>query len=681
MLTMPPLAMLTGLLQERAARQHRQLAALARRQSDDLAALGQLAAQLRESEKRYADSFEHAAIGIAEIALDGSWTRVNPALCAMLGYTQEQMLERTFLDVTHPDDRIEDMELVQSLCDSEVACSQWSKRYLHSSGTIVWASISVSLVRSATGAPLYYVSQIQDRTEQRAAEHKVRELNANLMALLESTSDLIWVVDAERFGMVLFNDGLRRQYAANGWTLRAGVTPEDVLPEPQAGYWRSLYANTLIHGGHEIEMRLPGGASIYSVSLNVVRRKGQVYGISVFARDVTEKRYAENAILAAKERAEASNRAKHEFLANISHELRTPLNGVLGMFALLEESPLQDEYREYATLGHQAGTRLLTLLNDVLDFSRLESGHVQVRRAAFKPGEVVASVAEGFTLPCRERGLSLELCLDPGLPERLLGDEQRVRQILFNLVGNAVKCTHKGAVRIAAWAQPDKARPGLVHAYFSVEDTGVGIADDKLDLMFQRFTQSDGSFTRQFEGVGLGLAIVRRSVELLEGTLTAWSEPDVGTCITAHVPFNLPADAHALAQVSPVCAPEPPLRLLLADDELIGQLGIRHMLEGMGHSVVCVGDGREVLPRLRQEHFDAVLMDIHMPGMDGVLATRMIRAAKDLGEAAKIPVIALTAYTLESDREQLLAAGLDDHVPKPAHQEDLRRALSRVRMQ
>jgi len=317
MLTMPPLAMLTGLLQERAARQHRQLAALARRQSDDLAALGQLAAQLRESEKRYADSFEHAAIGIAEIALDGSWTRVNPALCAMLGYTQEQMLERTFLDVTHPDDRIENMELVQSLCDSEVACSQWSKRYLHSSGTIVWASISVSLVRSATGAPLYYVSQIQDRTEQRAAEHKVRELNANLMALLESTSDLIWVVDAERFGMVLFNDGLRRQYAANGWTLRAGVTPEDVLPEPQAGYWRSLYANTLIHGGHEIEMRLPGGASIYSVSLNVVRRKGQVYGISVFARDVTEKRYAENAILAAKERAEASNRAKHEFLANI----------------------------------------------------------------------------------------------------------------------------------------------------------------------------------------------------------------------------------------------------------------------------------------------------------------------------------------------------------------------------
>ncbi len=536
-LTMPPLALLTGRLHDRARLQRRQMEALNQRQARDLDEQRQLAARLRESEERFRSAFEHAAIGMGELAPSGRWLRANPSLCALLGYTAEELTQRTFSDITHPDDITENLELLDRLLSGEQRSVYIDKRYQTKAGETAWVGVTATLVRDAEGKPLHFVSQVQDMTAQRTAELKVRELNASLVALLESTSDLIWSVDARRFGLELFNTGMRKHYAGSGIELQPGMTPAELMSEDQARHWQALYANILIHGSHEIQQRCTRTNRIYSISLHPVRRDGEAISISAFGRDITTQRESVSAIIAAKERAEAASKAKQEFLANMSHELRTPLNGVLGMFALLEESSLSPEQLEFARMGKQAGGRLLTLLNDVLDFTRLEAGQVALRRESFSPAELLRSVAEAFSLRCHERSLTLELCEDPTLPPHLLGDEQRIRQVLFNLMGNAVKYTPQGTVRLSAWARPSQSRAGVVHAYFCVEDSGPGIDDTKMEHLFQRFTQSDASLTRQHQGAGLGLAIVRRSTELLGGSLEVASEPGKGTAFTLHLPL------------------------------------------------------------------------------------------------------------------------------------------------
>ncbi len=380
----------------------------------------------------------------------------------------------------------------------------------------------------------------------------------------------------------------------------------------------------------------------------------------------------------AQQEAEAATHAKGEFLANMSHEIRTPLNGVLGMLQLLKEDIGREDQKSYAELGYASGQRLLSLLNDILDFSRMEAGRMPLTRAPFRMADVFANVKQTFLASGWESGVSLSFELEPGFPDTLLGDEGRIRQVLFNLVGNALKFTPAGSVRVEGWARPWPEAPDgrkRARVYLCVRDTGIGIPDDTLGKIFQRFTQSDASHTRRYEGAGLGLAIVRRIVELMGGTIDVESEAGQGTTMCLHLPLELHEGAYSSPQ-GPEAKGERPLRLLLADDEPVGSLALKVMLAKLGHEVSTAANGRQALEALRAQEFDCVLMDIQMPELDGVAATRIIRTDPAFADRAGVPIIALTAYAMQGDSERFLAAGMDAHVTKPVRPEALKAALA-----
>lgn len=420
--------------------------------------------------------------------------------------------------------------------------------------------------------------------------------------------------------------------------------------------------------------------------------------VGVRAAAELERLDAEAQLVRSKEAAEAANRAKSDFLANMSHEIRTPLNGVLGMLQLILSARLGGELGDYAAKAFEASSRLLSLLNDTLDLSRIEAGAVSLEPTPFRPAELLRSVEQMFELACRKKGIELSLGVGASVPALLVGDETRIRQILNNIVGNAVKFTGSGGVRLDAWS-PGADALGRVWLHTTIADTGIGIPEDKLGQVFERFTQVEGAYTRQYEGAGLGLTIIKRIVALMGGSLCVESEVGRGTAMhlalplapaqnesappAEHTPGALAGPRGALGvngagNVAGSGAAARPFRILLAEDEVIGQLAIKVMLRSMGHSVVAVDNGEKAVEALRQGDFDCVLMDIQMPRMNGITATQAIRNEAEFGAKSRVPIIALTAYAMADDRKRLLAAGMDDHVSKPVLLDDLRKALARL---
>jgi PAS domain S-box-containing protein len=403
----------------------------------------------------------------------------------------------------------------------------------------------------------------------------------------------------------------------------------------------------------------------------------QLVGIRAAAE--LERAQDEARLIQAKDLAEAANRAKSEFLANMSHEIRTPLNGVLGMLQLLHSGVSQAEQTQFTSMALDAGRRLLSLLNDVLDFSRLEAGASALLNEPFHLREVAETVANVLGIVSSKKGLSVSWNISGSVPEQLLGDEARMRQILFNLVGNAVKFTATGSVIISAWARPVETCPGEYSVHLEVRDTGIGIAEDKIEHIFERFTQSDASYTRRYEGAGLGLAIVRRIVALMGGSICVESELGQGTAM--HVSLRLSAPRRAPAIDAATAADQPRgergqgLRVLVVEDDDINRLALSGMLKRLGHACVTASNGRQAVEILNAADFDCVLMDIQMPELDGVETTRLIRAMQ--GPKSGIHIVALTAYAMPGDRERFLAARMDDYLSKPTDVSDIDKALAR----
>nr|WP_230404705.1 ATP-binding protein [Nitratidesulfovibrio sp. HK-II] len=475
------------------------------------------------------------------------------------------------------------------------------------------------------------------------------------------------------------------------------------------------------------------------------------------AVDVTERKEAQAALLREKAAAETANLAKSEFLANMSHEIRTPLNGALGMLQLLQTTALDDEQQDYLTSAITSARRLTQLLSDVLDLSRVEAGRLALRSAPFELEGVAASIRDIFLLPAREKSLELDIRLDPRLPARLVGDEARLRQIAFNLVGNAIKFTDTGSVTVeltplglpaanGPGGAQDVPRPARLHLLLEVRDTGIGIPESHQERIFEPFSQLDGSHVRRHGGAGLGLSIVRRLVALLGGELSLESVEGAGTTVFVSLPFEalwsdapsgkvrtdghgkddgddrddrddrgMPArhaDATALPGAGPhpdrnparrkatrgvaartrhpaegagdadaaAAPPETPteLHVLLVEDDAVNQLAVQRMLEKSGMTVTLATDGQQALDALRRATFDCVVMDVQMPVMDGLAATRAIRTDPAFAARAAIPVVAMTAHAMVGDRETFLEAGMDDYVAKPVEMDMLRRAILRA---
>ncbi len=397
-----------------------------------------------------------------------------------------------------------------------------------------------------------------------------------------------------------------------------------------------------------------------------------------YTRDVTDKKAAESQLIEAKERAEVANRAKASFLAMMSHEIRTPLNGVLGILNLLGDTPGKSEQERLIRTAQTSGKALMTIINDILDFSKLEAGKLDLDEVVFLIDQMVNGVQSLVAPRAKEKGIGLTVDFADDLPDAVYGDPGRIRQILLNLAWNAIKFTEQGDVRIAVRKMArddDKAT-----LRFSVTDTGIGIPDEKHSELFAEFATLDAGYSRKFGGTGLGLAICKTLVDAMGGEIDFESEVGKGSTFWFDLALKIGDGAQVISAEAEEQAdlPEigPDLRILVAEDNPTNQLVISNMLERLGCRVDVVGNGIEAVEAVRNRPYSAVLMDVSMPEMDGITATRAIR---DLDtEVADIPIIALTAYALDEDRQRAFAAGMSDFLSKPVARIELARALSKV---
>lgn len=412
-----------------------------------------------------------------------------------------------------------------------------------------------------------------------------------------------------------------------------------------------------------------------------------------------------HALEKAKAMAETANRTKDEFLANVSHELRTPLNGVIGMLQLLQLSSLSEEQREYVRIAGLSGQALLRIIADILDFSRMESGRMELRDGIFDLRETLLSTMSLFISQARSKGLEVTVSIDESLPAALVGDDARVRQIVFNLVGNALKFTKQGGIGLECSLLPHTTRD-KAWVYIAVRDTGMGMPPQMHGAIFDPFTQLDSSSTREHSGTGLGLVIVKRLVRMMDGTLAVESEEGEGTTIHCSLPFAR-ADRRVADRMRrrPSFAGQRQQRLdvLVAEDDPVGRFALSAFLLRAGHRAVCVESGLQALEAAQLHAFDCLITDIQLPVMDGLEITRRIRQghfsgitpSREVADAVRnavpeasatarlavprdLPVIALTAHAMSGDREYFLSMGMDMYLAKPIIMEELYAVLDRV---
>jgi signal transduction histidine kinase/ActR/RegA family two-component response regulator len=535
-----------------------------------------------------------------------------------------------------------------------------------------------------------HIHDLEPGTDYESTLTILRQKNALLEALINSSIDGITVVDM--YGQKIFQnnraielwqipkhilndpDGMKQVHHV----MKMAKNPEKFLQEIE--YQKEHPYETTVD-----ELELINGTTLERYSAPVLGSNGENYGRVYIFHDITERKAAaetlqktnaqlQQAITTATEmsvRAQAANIAKSQFLANMSHEIRTPLNGIIGMTGLLLDSNLTEEQRFGLDIVQKSGQDLLIIVNDILDFSKIEANKLDLEEIDF---DIYASVDDVVTMlshKAKEKGLVLSVNVNHPEISIVKGDPVRFRQILFNLVGNAIKFTANGSVSIAVALQKETA--DTVTFYFEVRDTGVGISKEKRDLLFGNFQQLDPSNTRKFGGTGLGLAISKRLVNLMNGSIDVVSTEGVGSTFSFSVVFKK-TDTRSLPSAHNARHPDKhfelsaftePLTILLVEDNLINQYVAKKVLEKIGITVEIVSNGLEAIKALEQKKYNLVFMDVHMPEMDGIEATRLIRSLTSTALNPSIPIIAMTASAMNSDREECRNAGMNDFVSKP----------------
>jgi PAS domain S-box-containing protein len=605
------------------------------------------------------------------------WT--NGRVQAILGYPDHELLdldESEIRSMVHPDDIVLfvcTLDGIEDVEDGQVRDSEYRMR--HADGSWRWLhNRTVVSRRDALGRPDRVLGFVEDVTEKKHAEGLSRRM-------FEISSDAHLIFD-EQDGILDCNEAaLRMLRCADKTKLlgrHPGVFSAKFLPDgtPYAPDSTVIDSTARREGHYRFDWwaaRFDGEVFPCEVSLTPVEVAGRSVLLVVW-HELTERKREEEELRRAKEAAEAASRAKSQFLANVSHEIRTPMNGILGMTELALDSDLSSQQREYLGLVKSSAESLLTVIDDILDFSKIEAGKLELDPIPFDLHELVAQTLRPMANRAETKGLELVFRIAPGVPAGVVGDPGRLRQVLINLVGNAIKFTAKGKVVVSV--EPDEASPSGdgIGLRFNVEDTGIGIPSGQIEAIFEPFVQADGSTTRRFGGTGLGLAICVRLVALMGGRIWVESQPGLGSTFRFNAVLGRTVESPGLASARPASPrrddPARRLRVLMVEDHAVNRkVGVR-LLERLGHDPTVAVDGLEALERLAFESFDVVLMDLQMPRMDGFEAIAAIRG-EESATARRLPVLALTAHAMKGDRERCLEAGFDGYLTKPIRPDEL----------
>jgi len=634
---------------------------------------------LRVSEENLRLLVEHANDLVVKVDPQGHFQFVSPSYCDLFDKTEEELLGQRFMPLVHEDDRASTAAAMEALLHPPY-CAYMEQRAMTRLGWR-WLAWSDKAVRNERGEIVAIVGVGRDITEQRLLEEQQQETRRLLRNVLDTVPARVFWKDPE--GRYL---GCNLAFARD-----AGLeSPDEIIGKidfdlgwlPQADQYRADDQQVMDSGvakmNYEEPQTTPGGQTIWLRTSKIPLRdsSGAIIGILGVYEDITEHRKAQQALIVAKEQADAANRAKSEFLANMSHEIRTPLNGIMGTLHFLQTTTLNAQQREFLLLALSSTEQLTHLLSDILDLSRIESGKLKIVEEAFDLRALADSVIGLFKSAAQKKEINLLCRIAPDVPCHLRGGQGRLRQILFNLVGNAIKFTQAGQVTLDI-RRSSSQKSAKVDLLFSVSDTGAGISAEGLEKIFEPFFQGRADYSQ--DGVGLGLSIVKRLVELMGGTIEMESRVDVGTKVRVALSLKDATAGDAQNSASTLSKSSPSsgsgFRLLLAEDNSINQIAMRGLLEHVGHRVEVAGDGREVLALLEKQDFDCILMDVQMPVLNGVETTEIIRSSLSLGDKRNLPIIALTAYAMSDDKERFLAAGMNACVTKPVKISDLDRVL------
>jgi PAS domain S-box-containing protein len=618
---------------------------------------------LRESEERF-KALHNASFGGITIHDKGLIMDCNQGLCDITGFSMEELIGMDGLLLIAEEAREMVMANILAGYDEPyeaIGVRKNGDKYplrLHAKN-IPYKGKQVRVV------------EFRDITERKNVEQALKESEEHYRSLFDSTPNPIFVYDPERDRFVNANPAATAMY---GYSLaefkkigKADISAEPDKTEETVKRLSSTDAPLqIVRRKHK---KKSGEVFTVGMTANPVRLQGKLYH-STIVQDISAQVEHERKLVEAKEAAEEANRMKSEFLANMSHEIRTPMNGVLGMLQLMQTTSMSEEQKEYILTAIQSSKRLTRLLSDILDLSRVEANRLTIQSLPLDLAEVVDQTCELFKPTAKQTQIEFYYQVDPQIPRSLNGDATRLQQILTNIIGNAFKFTKEGSISVEAYplATSDSNQARVL---FSVTDTGIGIADEKIEQLFQPFSQVSTGYRRDYQGAGLGLSICKKLIELMGGTIAIESEPGKGTTVHFCITFSVDEPIFSQQVSYPITGKSNQLRILLAEDEEVNRLATSKLLEKLGHTVKTAKDGQEAIALLKDDSFDVILMDIQMPVMDGVEATKSIRGG-DAGQGNKdIPIIAMTAYAMSGDKENFLAAGMDSYISKPVDMKQL----------
>ncbi|MDX2080774.1 MAG: PAS domain S-box protein [Terrimicrobiaceae bacterium] len=647
---------------------------------EDITQLKLAEEELQRTNHRLTDILQAASdVGIISAKLDGTVELFNSGAEALLGYSQNEVMGRSVLlfhDPAEVEARGQELELqlgrpveafeVLTLMAQRHGEEHGEWTYIRNDGQRIRVSLAVTSIRDLNGQITGYLGIATDVTRRAAAEARLRQSES----LLDRAGRIAGIGgwELEKASMIpRWTEQTRRIHEVDDSFEPTLETAIVFYPPEQQEMIRQCVSEGFENGtpfDFEVPFVTAKGRRIWvRVEGSPEFRNGEVFRLTGFIQDITERKLLLDELVEARNRAESANVAKSRFLANMSHEIRTPLNAIIGMSELLETESDPERAREYLRIVRDSGDALLALITEILDFSKIEASQVELECIPIRIREWLPAAIHVIMPQAAAKGLALEWRVDPAVPECLFGDPTRLRQVVMNLVGNAVKFTDEGGILVSVRREGD-------YTVFCVCDSGIGIPPEQINKLFVAFHQVDASTTRRFGGTGLGLAICKRLVELMRGSIWVESEPGEGSRFTfkvpmAPAPLGEPRGAGTRSDsgCAEVLAHTCPLRILVAEDNSMNQRLMTLFLERLGYEPRMVSNGRQVLDLLDTDAFDLILLDIQMPVMDGLLTAREICRLFPKGERPQL--VAITANAMESDRDLAMTAGMDGFLTKP----------------